>query len=141
MELFANMIKLRIDWNDIDQFKHVNNISVLRYIQSSRVSYCEKIGIIQMHSAENKGPVIASINTQFIKPLFYPGSIIVYSKIGTIKNTSFEIIHLIYNNQNEITTEARDIMVFYDFTKNTKIKLTDSLKEKIMCIENTIEVN
>jgi acyl-CoA thioester hydrolase len=139
MPHYASKIKLRIDWGDIDQFQHVNNISILRYIQSARVGYLEKTGLLQLQGTEKKGPVIASITTQFIKPLFYPGTITIYSRVEVIKNTSFRIYHAIHNGENELTTEATDIIVFYDFTANMKIKIPDALKEKIASLENSVE--
>lgn len=32
-------IKLRIDWSDLDGYGHVNNVSIIKYLQSARVNF------------------------------------------------------------------------------------------------------
>lgn len=81
------------------------------------------------------GPMLASTNCNFKKPLFYPGTVILKSRVGFIKNTSFSIQHLILNNQNEVVAEAEDIVVFYDFNKNEKARIPGFLKDTIKLIE------
>ncbi len=140
MQQFASKIKLRIDWNDIDMFHHVNNISVLRYVQSARTHYLEAIGLMQLQLTDKKGPILASSSTQFKKQLFYPGSVTIYSKVNAIKNSSFTLQHWIYDDSGELTTEVTDIIVFFDFTTNTKLKIPDALKEKIHSLENRVQL-
>ncbi len=43
-----------------------------------------------------------------------------------------------YNDKKELTTEAADIIVFFDFVNNTKTKIPDALKNKIQAMENRI---
>ena len=140
MQQFASKIKLRIDWNDIDMFHHVNNIAVLRYVQSARTHYLEAIGLMQLQLTDKKGPILASSSTQFKKQLFYPGNITVYSTVSAIKNTSFTLQHCIYDDSGELATEVTDIIVFFDFTANTKLKIPDALKAKIHSLENRVQL-
>ena len=114
MQQFASKIKLRIDWNDIDMFHHVNNISVLRYVQSARTHYLEAIGLMQLQLTDKKGPILASSSTQFKKQLFYPGSVTIYSKVNAIKNTSFTLQHWIYDDSGELTTEVHRFLRLHD---------------------------
>jgi len=131
MENFSLKLELRIDWSEIDLFGHVNNLSILQYIQSARVNYLEAIGLMPLNSEIKTGPILASTTCQFRKILFYPGNVTVYSKVDLIKNTSFRIIHEIRNDQNEISAEAHDIIVLYNFEKNSKIIISDEMKKKI----------
>ncbi len=90
MDDFSLQLQLRIDWSEIDLFGHVNNLAILKYIQSARVNYLEQIGLMQMQAEEKNWPVLASLTSQFRKPLFYPGQVTVHSKVDLIKNTSFQ---------------------------------------------------
>ena len=124
-------LELRIDWSEIDLFGHVNNLAILKYVQAARVNYLELVGLMQMQSATKVGPILASTTCQFRKPLFYPGQVLVYSKVDSIKNTSFVIQHEILNDQNEMVAEAQDVIVLYDFEKNSKRVLPDEIKSRI----------
>ena len=136
MDGFSTKLELRIDWGELDSFGHVNNVAILKYVQSARVNNLEAIGMMQYQLETKKGPILASTSCQFKKPLFYPGQVTVYSKIDTVKNTSFRIQHEIYNDKNELAAEAQDIVVFFDFNKNTKLTIPDEFREKIEALEN-----
>jgi len=137
MNGFSISLELRIDWSEIDLFGHVNNVAILKYVQAVRVNYLETIGLMQLQSETKIGPIIASTSCQFCKPLFYPGKLMIFSKVDSIKNTSFKIQHVIYNDKNEISAEAQDIIVFFDFIKNAKLTISNEIREKIEELENT----
>jgi acyl-CoA thioester hydrolase len=120
MDDYPVRFEIRIDWSEIDLFGHINNLAIMKYVQAARVHYLELSGLMQMQAELKKGPILASASCQFRKPLFYPGTVTVYSKVEGIKKTSFQLRHLIKNEVNEIIAEALDVIVFYDF--NTKLK-------------------
>jgi acyl-CoA thioester hydrolase len=135
MEDFSTIVKLRIDWSEIDLFGHVNNVAILKYVQAARVTFLETIGLMQLQSEAKTGPILASVSCQFCKPMFYPGGVTIYSKVGSIKNTSFEIQHALYDEQNEIAAQAKDIIVFFDFINNAKLRIPNEIREKIENLE------
>jgi acyl-CoA thioester hydrolase len=129
MEGFASRLTLRIDWNDIDQFGHVNNVSIIRYVQSARIVLMEELQIL-------KDCILASSTTHFYTPLFYPGNVVVYSRISAIKNTSFMIQHLIYDDKNDLADETTDIVVYYDYQKNRKVKIDQPIRDRLLRIND-----
>lgn len=136
MDGYSTKLELRIDWSEIDLLGHVNNLAILKYVQAARVNYLETIGLMQFHSETKIGPILASTSCEFRKMLFYPGKVTVYSKVDSIKNTSFAIKHGIYNDKNEFTAEAQDIIVFFDFCENTKLSIPYVFRSKIEELEN-----
>jgi acyl-CoA thioester hydrolase len=128
--LYPSVLKLRIDWSEMDLFGHVNNVSFFKYIQASRVNYWEKIGLTAMHAGMRVGPVLASSSCKFKRPLHYPGEIIVQARIDYIKNSSFCIQHRILNEKGEVAAEAEDIIVMFDFNKNEKVPFPQELRER-----------
>ncbi|HEX3046058.1 MAG TPA: acyl-CoA thioesterase, partial [Bacillota bacterium] len=136
MKAHSMSLELRIDWSEIDLFGHVNNVAIFKYIQAARVNYLESIGLMQLQAETKNGPILASTNCQFRKPLFYPGQVKIYSKVDTIKNTSFRIQHEIYNDDNQLSAEAQDIIVFFDFNNETKLIIPNEIRQKIETLEN-----
>lgn len=131
MEKFSTRLTLRIDWSEIDLFAHVNNVAIIKYIQAARVNLLDALGLMQKQAEEKKGPILASVECQFFKPMYYPGQVIIHSEISLVKNSSFKIIHTLYNEKEEITAKANDIIVYYDFIENTKLKIDDTLRKKM----------
>ncbi|MBA3829164.1 MAG: acyl-CoA thioesterase [Taibaiella sp.] len=135
METFPSILNLRIDWSEMDLFGHVNNVMYFKYIQASRVNYWELSGLAQWFKENNIGPILATTSCQFMKPLHYPGDIIVQAKVEFIKNTSFGLHHQIVNEQGEVAAEARDVIVYYDFNKNEKAMVPDAFRLSVSKLE------
>lgn len=131
MEGFTISLKLRIDWSEIDFFGHINNLAIMKYAQSARVQLLEATGLMQLYDKVRMGPIVASVRCQFRKPLFYPGEVIVYSRVESINNTSFEILHVICNEKSEIIAQSSDIIVFFDFNKKSKSDIPPDIREKL----------
>ncbi|MBL7921479.1 MAG: acyl-CoA thioesterase [Bacteroidia bacterium] len=131
-------IVLKIDWSDLDLFGHVNNVAFFKYIQAARVNYCESIGLTAINEKNKLGFIVASTNCSFKIPLRYPGNIKVFSKIDWIRNSSFQLSHLIVNDKNEIAAESVDIVVVFDYEKKSKTNISSELKTKMEAQENKI---
>jgi len=122
-------LKLRIDWSELDMFGHVNNVSYFKYIQASRVNYWQHLGIDITQKPFPIGMMLASCTCKFMKPLFFPGNVILNVSLDFIKNTSFGLHHQLLNDQNELVAEAHDVAVMYDFSKNEKAVIPDELRK------------
>ena len=131
MNEFPVKLPLRIDWSEMDLFGHVNNVAYFKYIQASRVHYWEVSGLAPFFKKDKIGPILLSTGCQFLKPLFYPGSIVVESRIEFIKITSFGIHHRILNEQKEVCAEAHDVIVTFDFGKNEKMPVSDEFRKAV----------
>lgn len=126
---------LRLDWSEMDLFGHINNVSYFKFIQASRVNYWETIGLTNLHSHMQIGPMLAATSCQFRKPLFYPGKITIEAGIHEIRNTSFTLRHRILNEQGEIAAEAEDVIVIYNFEANEKVSFPEELLQKVEALE------
>jgi len=138
MNHYPVKLQLRIDWSEMDLFGHVNNVAYFKYIQAARVNYWEISMLSKLFTEMKLGPILLSTGCQFIKPLFYPGTITVASGVAFIKNTSFGIHHRILNEQGHIAAEANDVIVTYDFTKNEKIAVPEDFRKAVEKIEGRV---
>ncbi|SFG06572.1 acyl-CoA thioesterase [Salegentibacter agarivorans] len=130
-ETYNLKLELRIDWNDLDMYKHVNNISFMRYMQSGRVNFWEASGIYEMYENTNMGTMLVSTHCDFKKSLYYPGKAIVKTRIDFIKNSSFGLKHLILNDINEVCAEGKDVVVCYDFEKDNTFRIPEDLRTQL----------
>ncbi len=137
MDGFPLQIELRVDWGDLDLFGHVNNLAILKYVQSGRVNYLEALGLMQPPAETKIGVILASTNCQFRQPLFYPGQITVCSTVDEIKNTSFRLRHGVYNQNREIAAETQDVLVLFDYSRRAKLNIPDDIRQRIENLQNT----
>jgi len=122
-------IDLRIDWSDLDMYKHVNNLSFIRFMQTGRALFWEATGLTKIFEEINKGPMVVSTHCDFKRSLYYPGTAIVKTKLAFIKNSSFGLDHIILNEDMEVCAEGHDVAVFYDFNINETYTIPDDLRE------------
>jgi acyl-CoA thioester hydrolase len=128
-------ITLRIDWCDMDIFKHVNNVMYFKYIQSARVNYWEQAGLADMYKNEGIIAMLLSTQCRYLKPLYYPGNVIIKSSVSFIKNTSFGLIHQLFNDQGDLVAELQDVMVLFDDKTQVKITVPQTVRARIMSLE------
>ncbi len=128
---FPLKLNIRLDWSEMDLFGHINNVAFMKFVQAGRVNYWEKIGLTNMHEEQKQGPMLASTGCTFLKPLHYPGNIIIQTRLEFIKTTSFGLHHQILNEINEVAAEAHDVVVLFDFVKNSKIEIPTAIRMAI----------
>lgn len=124
-------MEIRIDWSEIDLLGHINNLAIMKYIQTARIDFLEKLSMLPLSSETGLGPVLASTNCQFKKQLFYPGMVQVCSRIDQIKNTSFQMHHIVQDDTGDAVAEAHDVIVMFNFNKNAKQAIPDIYRERI----------
>ena len=55
-------------------YRHVNNLTFIRFLQSGRVNFWEAAGLSKLFSESHKGAILVSTHCDFKKSLFYPGT-------------------------------------------------------------------
>lgn len=139
MNNFNTKMEIRIDWSEIDLLGHINNLAIMKYIQTARIDFLEKLSMLPLSSETGLGPVLASTSCQFKKQLFYPGMVQVCSRIDQIKNTSFQMRHIVLDQAGELIAEAHDVIVIFNFDKNTKQAIPDIYRERMDKIKHEMD--
>ncbi|MGE0566479.1 MAG: acyl-CoA thioesterase [Bacteroidia bacterium] len=125
-------IEIRIDWSEMDLFGHVNNVMFAKYIQAARVNFMEGVGIIKSYNEVRLGFMVAATSVVYLKPLYYPDTIRIRSNVKEIKNTSFILHHEIYNSENALCATGEDVIVYFDFNKESKQLISKELKAMLI---------
>lgn len=128
---FNTSITIQLDWSEMDLFGHINNVAYFKYIQTARVNFCELAGINTSNAANPLSFAVAASSCNFLKPLYFPGTIVVKTKMQWIKNTSFQLKHIILNGNGEISAEGEDVIVLFDYSVRSKIQIPSAVREKL----------
>jgi len=125
---FKLSLTLRIDWSEMDTYQHVNNVNFMKYMQSARVQFWEVTGLAELYAKTKKGPMLVSTKCDFKHPLFFPGNVTIKTKVAFIKNSSFGLYHLLYNDDGELCAEGNDVAVCFDFNIDKTFRITEELR-------------
>ena len=101
----------------------------MKYMQSARVQFWEVTGLDAMYAETKKGPMLVSTQCDFKHPLFFPGNVWIKTKVTFIKNSSFGLQHQLYNDDEILCAEGRDVAVCFNFNKNKTFLIPDTLRQ------------
>jgi acyl-CoA thioester hydrolase len=121
-------------WGDMDAYGHMNNTMYFFYLQEARFEFLKENNI--QINLRGIAPVLAGTSCKFIRPIFYPESIIVETWLVSYerKKTIFE--HIIKsaskneeNKQEIIYAVAEALIVWYDFSKSMSVLPPEAMQK------------
>jgi acyl-CoA thioester hydrolase len=133
---FNITVEIPIAWGDMDSFKHVNNTKVFKYFETARIKYFEEIGFIETMEKDAIGPILASTSAKFIKPLFYPGTVIAGTRVTSIEPTQFNMEYIVESKSTGIAALGEAKMVVYNYKSSERANLPDTVRNKIREIDS-----
>ncbi|MBL7810613.1 MAG: thioesterase family protein [Bacteroidetes bacterium] len=134
---FPVRMPLRMDWSEMDLYDHINNVMILKYVQTARVHYWDTVGIKTV-PRQDHGPILASTSCRFLRPLVYPGELQLLSRLSSLGNSSFGLQHRILDQHGQIAVEAHDLIVMYDYNSNKKIRVNDEIRTAMERLEGRL---
>ena len=137
LSIYHVVIELPVLWGDEDAFGHVNNTVYLRWCESARVAYLQRIGLWQWDRGDGIGPILASISFDYKRPVNYPDTVRIGVRVVRIGNSSFRMDHLITSQASgAVVASAESTMVAFDYRNNAPVRVPDEVREAIARIEN-----
>ena len=76
MDSYPVQLEIPVAWGDMDAFGHVNNTVYLRWFESARIAFFERIDI-DATRPEKVGPILASTTCDYLTPVAYPATVVV----------------------------------------------------------------
>jgi len=129
---FPEIIEIPVQWGDQDAFRHVNNTVYLRWFESSRVAHSRRLGIWGLLESANIGPILASIHCDYRRPLTYPDSVRIGSRVERVGRTSLTLEHRVVGvASNAVAAEGTAVLVLYDYNKSEPCPIPDRIRQAI----------
>jgi acyl-CoA thioester hydrolase len=129
---FPVVIRWPVQWGDMDAFQHVNNTVFFRWFESARIAYTMRIGLKGMMETERVGPILASMSCDYCRPLVYPDTVLIGSRVTRIGRTSLVMEHaLVSVDLRAIAAEGRSTIVVFDYAANKPTPVPDAIRKKI----------
>lgn len=135
MEGFQHVYPIDVRFRDIDALGHVNNATVLTYVETARVPYIVAVGIRSPRAGIGDiAFIVAHINCDFRRPIFFGQRVEVGTRIVNIGRTSLRLEHRI-EADGELAAAGFCILVHYDYAANSSIPVTPEMIAKIETFE------
>lgn len=128
--------KQNVAWGDMDAFGHVNNVQYYRYIESARIAYFDALQVF----TEDALTVVASSQCKYLKPVFYPDQLTIYTRIDEMRNSAIRMHYILWSEQqNQVVAEGEAVVVFVDKIEMKKMNIPTALRERIINLENSVQ--
>jgi acyl-CoA thioester hydrolase len=133
---FPIVIEIPVAWGDMDAFGHVNNTVFFRYFESARIRYLDTIEFRGTGGERGIGPILASTQCRFRRPLAYPDVVIAGARIAELAEDRFtHEYRLVSRTLNEIAAEGSGVVVAYDYGQRTKCAIPAAVRANIESLE------
>ena len=113
-----------IAWGDMDALGHVNNARYFDYFQEARIEWLRQLDIDLISST---GPVVVHVACTYLKPVIYPATVTLYSRIHNPGNSSMMMEHDLYQDD-VLMAQGSCKIVWVDYTKNKSVPLPEVMR-------------
>jgi acyl-CoA thioester hydrolase len=137
---FRVLLDWPVQWGDVDQFGHVNNVVYFRWLESARVDYMARLGLSRLHGAADHGPILAHVTCNFRRQLEFPDTVQIGSRVTRIGRTSFTTEHAIWSTtQNMLhVADGASTVVLFDYQLQKPIPVRAELRQLIERLEGKV---
>lgn len=124
--------KIQVAWGEMDALQHVNNAVYFKYFETARLDFFNQINLLADLKTTGVGPVLSETNARFKRPLTFPDTIIVGTKISDITEDRFVMHYTVFSQaQQAVTTIGWAKVVMFNVKTGQKAKLTPQLLDAL----------
>ncbi len=133
---FRHRTPVQVRFNDVDRFGHVNNTAYFSLYDLGKVEY--------MHAVLGKNferrdivPVVANINADFIRPIFYGDPIVIETATVHLGHKSFRLCQRAVNTDTGVVMcQCLTTMVCFSLSSQEAVDIPDAMREAIRKYED-----
>ena len=133
---FPVVVRLPIQWGDLDAYGHVNNLVYLKWFEAARALYATKVGVEVLPGKRGVGALLASISCKYLRELTYPGE--VYSGVRATRlslggvSLEFRIVDC---RLGDPVAEGSCDVVLIDYSSSQPIAVPDEIRAAVEQLE------
>ena len=109
---FYFSIPIKVRFSETDAYAHLNNTKPFIYFEEVRLYYFRSLGFTEWENpTSDKGFVVADLQCDFIRQVFFNERLTVYIKLVSFGNSSVDLHYLIENESEEPCIVGRGAVV------------------------------
>lgn len=134
--LFHVHAELQVRWGDLDALGHVNNSNYFTFFETARFAYIDRVSPGRALVEGGMGPILASTGCDFVRPVEFPATLVLSTRVVKVGSSSFEAEHLVRDRATgEIHAVGRAVLVMYDYRSRQKVPIPSWLRDGIREID------
>jgi acyl-CoA thioester hydrolase len=132
-------VTIPVAWGEMDSFEHVNNVVYARWLETGRIAYFRRVGLMERMRTEGIGPILGRIAIDYRRPVTFPDSVRVDVTAAAIGKSSFTMAYRIWSaeQQAEVAT-GEDVIVLFDYRAARTVPVDDALRSAIAAVEGAV---
>ncbi|MGH7468261.1 MAG: acyl-CoA thioesterase [Longimicrobiales bacterium] len=129
---FPVVVSIPIAWGEMDAYGHVNNIVFFRQFESARITLLDAIDFRDPEHNDGVGPILASTQCRFRRPLAYPDTVQVGARVSKVEADRFELEFRTFSlTLRTIVADGSGIVVAYHYQQARKAPLSERVRQNI----------
>jgi len=131
------LTRIPLQWAEMDANQHINNVVYLRWLDAGRVDYATQVQIMPLvGNPHGVGPIVGKVKCKYIFPVAYPDVVIVGTRCTKVDEDRFILESAIVSETHQrLSALGETRVVSFDFVKNQKASLPQSLRKQILDLE------
>ena len=129
---YAYIAPTKVHWGDMDALGHVNNVVYFKYLENTRLTMMESMGIFPRLFEEGTGLVIADAHCRYKAPVVYPDTLHIGVRAELIGEDRVRFHYALFSESlQRVAAEAETIQVCVSPQTGRKIAMPDWFRESL----------
>lgn len=134
-EEFSFSIDIKIRFSETDMFGHMNNVSPFIYFEEARIEYFKNVGIFNDLEEQQTIPVVADLQCDYVKQIFFGEIIKLFVKVNSFGNSSLDLHYMALKEDGEVCLTGRGTMVNVDRMTGKALPIPENVKQKFLLVK------
>ncbi len=136
LEGYPVVVRLPVQWGEMDAYDHVNNVVFFRQFESARVRYLVACGFVASYEEDRIGAILHSTSCRFRRPLRYPDTVLVGARAEDVAEDRFVMgYRTVSLEQDAVAAEGTGTVVSFDYRQETKTPIPSAVRQGIRELE------
>ena len=130
------IVRLPIQWRDLDAFGYVNNLIYLTWFEEARVVYASRVGVEVVSHDQGVGAIVASLTWKYHRQLQYPGEILAGVCVTRISVGSATLqCHIADAKTGVPLADGSCEVVLFDYGSRKPVPVPDEIRQAVEQLE------
>ena len=129
---FPVIVRLPVQWGEMDAYGHVNNAVLFRYFETARIAFLERCGFLEAYERDKIGAILHSTDCRFRRALRYPDTVLVGGRAVDVSEDRFTMGYRVVSlEHDEVVADGAGVVVSYDYVRKAKTALPEEVRRRI----------
>lgn len=137
LDTYPIVVTTMVGWGEMDANHHVNNVVYFRYIEHARLHYFRVLEFSRSQAESGIGPILAWADCRFRRPLEYPDTVSIGTRIRDVEEDRFTMDAIIVSHKlADVAAIGQQKLVSYNYRINQKAPLPEAVRQRIAAFES-----